>query len=153
MRPKRARKTKDWFKRARLVVAAARDRAVETTQQRATPSIKRPPIVLQRRRLAERTRSPNVASVSLFWPSRRPHADIRLRGDARGRDGRVRQELAAGVGRSLIIAQIVAPAFLGHNHRLSKKSHSLPIVDGRIIQTRGRSCGGLSDPIRSSRDA
>ena len=64
----------------------------------------------------------------------------------RGSDGRVRQELAAGVGRSLIIAQIAAPAFLGHNHRL-KKSHSLPIVDGRIIQTRGRSCGGLSDPF------
>src|SRR5215510_14541765 len=77
----------------------------------------------------------------------RSHADARLRDDTRGRDGRVRQELAAGVGRSLIIAQIAAPALLGHNHRLSKKSHSLPIVDERIIQTRGRSCGGLSDPF------
>jgi hypothetical protein len=32
--PKRARKTKDWFERVKLVVAAARDRAVETTQQK-----------------------------------------------------------------------------------------------------------------------
>jgi hypothetical protein len=53
--PKRARKTKDWFERARLVVDTARDRALETAQQRSTPSImKRPPTVLQRRRLAER---------------------------------------------------------------------------------------------------
>jgi len=51
---KRARKAKDWFERARLVVAAARDRALETAQQRATPSMKRPPTVLQRRRLAKR---------------------------------------------------------------------------------------------------
>ena len=48
------RKTKDWFERAKLVVAAARDRAVETAQQRAGPSMKRPPTVLQRQRLAER---------------------------------------------------------------------------------------------------
>ena len=47
------RKTKDWFERAKLVVAAARDRAVETAQQRAGPSM-RPPTVLQRQRLAER---------------------------------------------------------------------------------------------------
>jgi hypothetical protein len=51
--PKRVRKTKDWFERAKLVVAAARDRAVETAQQRAAPSMKRPPTVLQRQRLAE----------------------------------------------------------------------------------------------------
>jgi hypothetical protein len=51
---KRARKTKDWFERAKLVVAAARDSALETAQQRAAPSMKRPPTVLQRRRLAER---------------------------------------------------------------------------------------------------
>jgi hypothetical protein len=51
---KRARRTKDWFERAKLVVVAARDRAVETAQQRAVPSKKRPPTVLQRRRLAER---------------------------------------------------------------------------------------------------
>jgi hypothetical protein len=50
---KRARKTKDWFERAKLVVAEARDRAVETAQQRAVPSMKRPPTVLQRRRAAE----------------------------------------------------------------------------------------------------
>jgi len=48
------RKTKDWFERAKLVVAAARDRAIETAQQRAMPSMKRFPTVLQRRRLAER---------------------------------------------------------------------------------------------------
>ncbi len=54
------RKTKDWFERAKLVVAAARDRAVETAQQRAAPSIKRPPTVWQRQRLAER-----LAKISL----------------------------------------------------------------------------------------
>jgi hypothetical protein len=48
------RKTKDWFERAKLVVAAARERAVETTQHRGVPSMKRPTTVLQRRRLAER---------------------------------------------------------------------------------------------------
>jgi len=48
------RKTKDWFERAKLVIAAARERAVETTQQRAVPSMKRPPTVVHRRRLAER---------------------------------------------------------------------------------------------------
>jgi hypothetical protein len=53
-RTRRIRKTKDWFERAKLVVAAARDRAVETAQQRAAPSIKRPPTVWQRRRLVER---------------------------------------------------------------------------------------------------
>ena len=52
--PKRVRNTKDWFERAKLVVVAARDRAVETAQQRAAPSIKRPPTVWQRRRLVER---------------------------------------------------------------------------------------------------
>jgi hypothetical protein len=49
---KGARRNKDWFERAKLVVAAARDRAVE--EQRPAPSMKRPPTVLQRRRLAER---------------------------------------------------------------------------------------------------
>src|SRR5262249_38570980 len=51
---KRALRTKDWLERAKLVVAAARDRAVETAQQRRAPSMKRFPTVLQRRRLAER---------------------------------------------------------------------------------------------------
>jgi hypothetical protein len=51
--PKRSHKTKAWFERAKLVVAAARDRARETAQQRAAPSMTRPPTVLQRRRLAE----------------------------------------------------------------------------------------------------
>ena len=51
---KRALRTKDWLERAKLVVAVARDRAVETAQQRRAPSMKRFPTVLQRRRLAER---------------------------------------------------------------------------------------------------
>jgi hypothetical protein len=51
---KRERKTKDWLERAKLVVATARDRAVEGAQQRAVPSMTRPPTVLQKRRLAER---------------------------------------------------------------------------------------------------
>ena len=51
---KRALRTKDWLERAKLVVAAARDRAAEKTQQRAAPSIKRAPTVWQRRRLVER---------------------------------------------------------------------------------------------------
>jgi hypothetical protein len=53
-RTRKIRKTKDWLERAKLIVAAARDRAIETTQQRAAPSMKRRPTVLQRRRLAER---------------------------------------------------------------------------------------------------
>src|SRR5262249_46038008 len=52
--PKMTRKTKARLARAKLVVAAARDRAVETAQQRGAPSMKRFPTVLQRRRLAER---------------------------------------------------------------------------------------------------
>jgi len=42
------------LERAKLVVVAAREHAVETAQQRAVPSMKRFPTVLQRRRLAER---------------------------------------------------------------------------------------------------
>jgi len=57
---KRARKTKDWFERAKLVVAAARDRAAETAQQHAAPSMKRPPTVLQKRRLVERLSAKSV---------------------------------------------------------------------------------------------
>jgi hypothetical protein len=52
--PKMTRKTKARLARAKLVVAAARDRAVETAQQRRAPSMKCFPTVLQRRRLAER---------------------------------------------------------------------------------------------------
>jgi hypothetical protein len=50
---KRAHKTKDWFERAKLVIAEARDRAVETAQQRAMPAMKRPPTVVHRRRVAQ----------------------------------------------------------------------------------------------------
>jgi hypothetical protein len=52
--PKRARNSKEWFERAKLVVATARDRAVEMAQQREAPSMTRPPTWLQRHRLAER---------------------------------------------------------------------------------------------------
>jgi hypothetical protein len=52
--PKRTRKTQDWFERAKLVVAAARDCARETAQQRAAPSMTCPSTMLQSRRLAER---------------------------------------------------------------------------------------------------
>jgi hypothetical protein len=52
--PKRARNTKEWLERAKLVVATARDRAVEMAQQREAPSTTRPPTWLQRHRLAER---------------------------------------------------------------------------------------------------
>jgi hypothetical protein len=51
---KKARNTQDWFGRTKLVVAAARDRAIEMAQQRVMPSMRRAPTVLQRRRLAER---------------------------------------------------------------------------------------------------
>ena len=58
VRKTRVRKTKEWFERAKLVIAAARDRAVETTaRQRAEPSIKRRPTVSQKRRLAEMLRA------------------------------------------------------------------------------------------------
>jgi hypothetical protein len=52
--PKRARNTKEWLERAKLVVATARDRAVEMAQQREAPSTTRPPTWLQRHRLAKR---------------------------------------------------------------------------------------------------
>jgi hypothetical protein len=52
--PKRVRDTKEWFERIKLVVATARDRAVEMAQQREAPSMTRPPTLLQRDRLAER---------------------------------------------------------------------------------------------------
>jgi len=43
-------------------------------------------------------------------------------------------------GRVLINAQIAAPLFMGHSHRLSKKLHSLLSSIRRTIQTRGHSC-------------
>jgi hypothetical protein len=47
-RAKTGLSAQSWF------VTAARDRAVETAQQHVVPSMKRPPTVLQIRRLAER---------------------------------------------------------------------------------------------------
>jgi hypothetical protein len=57
--PKKARKTKTRVERAKLVIAAARERAARraarTAQQYAVQlSMMRPPTVLQIRRLAER---------------------------------------------------------------------------------------------------
>ena len=51
--PKRADKAKARLERAKLVIAEARDRAVETAQQRAMPAMKRPPTVVHRRRVAQ----------------------------------------------------------------------------------------------------
>ena len=45
------RNSAEWFMRAKLAVAAARDRAIDAAQGRQGPSI-RPPTALQRRRLA-----------------------------------------------------------------------------------------------------
>ena len=53
--PKSAGKAKTRLERAKLVIVAARERAVETAQQcAARPSTMRPPTVLQRRRLVGR---------------------------------------------------------------------------------------------------
>jgi len=49
------------------------------------------------------------AIVDIAGAARRPHADARLRGDARGRDGGFCKELAARIGRSLINANHAAP--------------------------------------------
>jgi hypothetical protein len=38
-----------------------------------------------------------MAVDSGLWASRGPHADARLRADARGRDGGIREKLAAGM--------------------------------------------------------
>jgi hypothetical protein len=51
--PKRARNTKEWLEHAKLIVAAARHRAVEMAQRREAPPMKRPSTLLQRRRLAK----------------------------------------------------------------------------------------------------
>ncbi len=61
---KRKRRAKDWFERAKLVVAAARDRAIETAQQRAVPSMKRFPTVLRRFKFSVSKRCPGRGGVS-----------------------------------------------------------------------------------------
>jgi hypothetical protein len=48
------------------------------------------------------------ATTIRLWASRGSHTDTRLRRNTRGRDGGVREELAAGIGRVLINAQIAA---------------------------------------------
>jgi len=57
------------------------------------------PFCLHRRRAAGNAeKAARAARVGAsFRAPRGPHAEARLRGDARGRDGGVREELAAGV--------------------------------------------------------
>src|SRR5215468_3145285 len=59
------------------------------------------PFCLHRRRAAGNAeKAARAARVGAsFRAPRGPHAEARLRSDARGRDGGVRQELAAGIGR------------------------------------------------------
>src|SRR5262249_27432374 len=45
-----------------------------------------------------RVSRPAMAVDARLRPPRRPHANPRLRGDARGCDGSIRQELATGIG-------------------------------------------------------
>src|SRR5215813_2447304 len=52
----------------------------------------------------------------------------------------------------LINAQIAAPAFLGHNHRLSKKRISPLSSIRRIIETRGHACADPRPSCRLGRD-
>ena len=84
----------------------------------------------------------HAARVGLPWMSHWPSVTTRAthRRTATSRRARPRWRRSIRVGRVLIDAQIAAPAFLGHNHRLSKKLHSLPSSIRRIIQTRGHSC-------------
>ena len=54
---KRARNIREWLERAKLVMAAERDNAIERAQQREVPSKIRPPTALQGRRLTKRLRA------------------------------------------------------------------------------------------------
>jgi hypothetical protein len=65
-------------------------------------------------------------------------------------EGEARPALEDELGRVLIKAQIAAPLFMGHLHRLSKKLHSLLSSIRRIIQPSGHSC---ADPRPSRRAA
>jgi hypothetical protein len=47
-----------------------------------------------------------------LWPARRSLADLRLRGDARGRHGSLRQELAAGVVQFKLTTEVEATSIL-----------------------------------------
>jgi hypothetical protein len=53
-----------------------------------------------------------------------PSLGARLRADARGGDGGVREELAAGIGRILINAQIAALLFYRASHIGCPKNES-----------------------------
>ena len=62
-----------------------------------------------------------IPALWLCWPREDSHPTHGYEPTREARDGGVREELAAGIGRVLINAQIVAAAFMGHSHRLSKK--------------------------------
>src|SRR5262249_32393002 len=51
-----------------------------------------------------RARGHPVAVDAGLWPPRRPHANARLRGDARGRDGGFREVMATRVKRVTVVA-------------------------------------------------
>jgi len=53
-----------------------------------------------------------VAVDARLWPARAPLADARLRGDARSRDGGVREELAAGVAQLKPETEVEATSIL-----------------------------------------
>jgi hypothetical protein len=56
-----------------------------------------------------------------------------LRGDTRGRDGGVREELAAGIGLVLINAQIAVPAFFKCPQRPSSMVYTVKVHLQRIL--------------------
>ena len=61
-------------------------------------------------------------------------------------------EIAQELGRVLINAQVAAPAFMGHSHRLSKKRISQLASIRRIIHTRGHACADPRPSRRLGRD-
>src|SRR5262249_34616198 len=65
---------------------------------------------------------------------------------------KIKVGFAFGGPRVLINAQIAVPAFLGHNHRLSKKRISPLSSIRRIIETRGHACADPRPSRRLGRD-
>ena len=79
---------------------------------------------------------------------RQTHADARLRADAPGRDGSVREELAAGIGRSVINAQVASIA-LGVQKRLAfviEQGHSYRTHGQAPVWVAVNSVGSLCTP-------
>jgi len=74
----------------------------------------------------EGSRGPGGNAVDVdagLWPSRGPHADVRLRGVARDRDGGLRRELAAGTKKRrtylprIVGDKVMMPADLKRLHK------------------------------------